>query len=537
MKIDRKKPFGKRVALGSLVTAAAAVGFLCLFMGFQALNQHIWVPSEHRIPKQLTADQKRSDFQLLTQITAEYYPFQEANVSVKGLDELTEINAGYIERAGQTNDNQEFLSLFYEYLQRVHQTGHAYLVPPQEAEQLNTFGNRMLYGLKKENFQTADYWYMLCQDLSTGTYSDLTVAYRNGGYYLSESCSVDGFDLPKGSQLVKINDMEIDQYVRSLQNRHFLRFDQANCKVFLPDPFSVNNQDGKDSWNVQIRLKEGNLSDFHIEKKYGIKKDPRFSDNPFNRNFCMELTEDTAYIRVFSFLGSYENDLEMIRDFMENPQKEYRKLILDVRGNGGGSPEYWMKALVQPLLKNEVLYERKAAMQKDFPERFGVPLPLYQKLGGGLFNKESYFFQEAVKIRDQSEAALQTYLVTRRFTPSNTLLFDGEVYLLVDNDCFSAAEDFISTMKVLKLGTIAGTYTQGGGASFLPPFPFCLPESGILFVLEPEITYNSDGSINEIYGTEPDVLLEHSAYPTPYPLSADKEELMGDPWVQWALKQ
>jgi 23S rRNA (adenine2503-C2)-methyltransferase len=46
---------------------------------------------------------------------------------------------------------------------------------------------------------------------------------------------------------------------------------------------------------------------------------------------------------------------------------------------------------------------------------------------------------------------------------------------------------------------------------------------------------NSDGTINEIYGTKPDATLEASRYPTTYPSSDSKEALNADPWVQWVL--
>lgn len=107
--------------------------------------------------------------------------------------------------------------------------------------------------------------------------------------------------------------------------------------------------------------------------------------------------------------------------------------------------------------------------------------------------------------------------------------------MLVDQDCFSAAEDFASTVKGMKLATLVGVNTQGGAAALLPPYTFCLPESDVMFAMETEITYTSDGKIDEIYGTAPDMELEGSTYPTSYPLSAEKEELLQDTWIQQVL--
>ena len=194
---------------------------------------------------------------------------------------------------------------------------------------------------------------------------------------------------------------------------------------------------------------------------------------------------------------------------------------------------YWVKNFVEPLIKNTKVLQSGCALTKTFSDRLGFEFWLYRLTGGGMFGKD-YGFTSMENV-GKTESGLIGYRVTRTYTPKNSFPFSGKVYLLTDADCFSAAEDFTRTVKSLGIATVVGSNTQGGTAALLPPYTFCLPESGIMFNIEPELNYNSDGTINEIYGTKPDVVLEASRYPTSYPSSDSKEALTADPWVQWVM--
>ncbi|MHC4434512.1 MAG: hypothetical protein ACYTBS_21960, partial [Planctomycetota bacterium] len=54
------------------------------------------------------------------------------------------------------------------------------------------------------------------------------------------------------------------------------------------------------------------------------------------------------------------------------------------------------------------------------------------------------------------------------------------------------------------------------------------PASGMIFRTETEIVINPDGSINELFGTPPDIELPDAGPPD----SLTKEELLKDEWVR-----
>jgi hypothetical protein len=124
---------------------------------------------------------------------------------------------------------------------------------------------------------------------------------------------------------------------------------------------------------------------------------------------------------------------------------------------------------------------------------------------------------------------------THTYLPIEGFDFTGQVYVLMDNDSFSATENFVKAVKQLEIATLVGATSCGGAAAFIEPWHFELPNSHIIFFLEVELAFNSDGTINEIYGTKPDVELEPSTYPTTFPTGFSKKELLKDSWIQWVI--
>jgi C-terminal processing protease CtpA/Prc len=127
--------------------------------------------------------------------------------------------------------------------------------------------------------------------------------------------------------------------------------------------------------------------------------------------------------------------------------------------------------------------------------------------------------------------------MTKKYVPEEPFEFSGDIYILADNDSFSASEDFVRAARQLKIAKIAGAQTAGSAASVIAPWLFELPNSHILFVMQVETSFNPDGTINDMFGTMPDLELEPSTYPTSYPTGFTKKELLEDQWIERVLKR
>ena len=89
--------------------------------------------------------------------------------------------------------------------------------------------------------------------------------------------------------------------------------------------------------------------------------------------------------------------------------------------------------------------------------------------------------------------------------------FNGKIYLLVSNSVYSASEALTYLCKETGFATIIGTNTGGDGIQDGNggPIKIVLPNSKLIFQFTASIGINSDGTINEIEGTKPDVYLKN----------------------------
>ncbi len=123
------------------------------------------------------------------------------------------------------------------------------------------------------------------------------------------------------------------------------------------------------------------------------------------------------------------------------------------------------------------------------------------------------------------------YRLTRRIEPGNRYDFNGSLYILVDRGTFSAADDFANAVKRIGYAKLVGQNTGGSSAAYLLPPALKLPNSNMIFRVETEIVINPDGSINELVGTPPDVVLP----PSDPPRSITRVDLLKDEWIEYII--
>jgi C-terminal processing protease CtpA/Prc len=104
---------------------------------------------------------------------------------------------------------------------------------------------------------------------------------------------------------------------------------------------------------------------------------------------------------------------------------------------------------------------------------------------------------------------------------------------LTNGGTFSAADDYANAVKRIGLAKLVGQNTAGGCAGYIGPPVLRLPASGMIFRVETEIVINPDGSINELFGTPPDVKLA----PHYMPKSITKKAVLENDWVKRVINE
>jgi carboxyl-terminal processing protease len=176
---------------------------------------------------------------------------------------------------------------------------------------------------------------------------------------------------------------------------------------------------------------------------------------------------EVAYIRIPSFGDpAYERTaVELVRRFSAAPH-----LIVDVRGNGGGSTP-------RPLT---------AALMNR-------PWRTWQETGA----------QHNGLLEAQGVAPLQAVRAARQQAPSQGA-YQGRLFLLVDRFCGSACEDFVMPFKDTGRATVVGETTQGSSGN-----PYRTEVGHGMSIAVGAVRYRfPDGAPFEGIGIVPDVVVE-----------------------------
>ncbi|WP_454053019.1 S41 family peptidase [Clostridium sp. Marseille-Q7071] len=214
--------------------------------------------------------------------------------------------------------------------------------------------------------------------------------------------------------------------------------------------------------------------------------------------------EKIGYLAIHSFnTFNIEEDMKTIKPFLESI-KDYKGLIIDIRGNGGGDTRYWNDNIVPILINNPVQYTNYSTFRGgDFTEafvksRYGVGYKKLQPISditGGKLKNIPPELSEDFKYYDESIIPLN---------PKNSIGFNGKIYLLIDSGVFSAAEAFSVFAKSTGFATLVGETTGGDGIGS-DPAVCTLPNSGYVFRFTKEMGLTSDGTCNFEHKTVPDI--------------------------------
>lgn len=262
----------------------------------------------------------------------------------------------YIQKAGKTKNDTEFMKLIDEYITRLSQTGHANLIYG------DPIVNQPLAMSKEEKNNIND-----------------TLSFYN-----------------------------IEQSSMDKVNCWFGIYDNKIQKLFIFNPLIVKPQNNVPEWKVSFRPPNNDIEDAVISELY------QSNTSTFYQNVITEdLSENIGYIKIFSFpsmgTAASDTDKRLISDYITKSQGKYKKLIIDIRGNRGGDPEYWKTSIVAPLIKKSVVYTQTSAVKKSFFKYWGKTVQQYldtqyidTQIQSFINKKNHMYLQEVAEIKNLS---------------------------------------------------------------------------------------------------------------------------------------
>lgn len=440
----------------------------------------------------LTKEEKIADWQFYCQTILANYPYFEVNARVTGRDwrdSLQELE----KRVLESEDDLSFYEAI-QYATATLQNGHTHIIRPE------SYANYASYYTSVKRWKDAftaevktayDYW----QEVVNGNneFYAFDIRYIAGSYIVTR-VGEDIKDLPIAAEVLAIDGQNVDEYI----------LEKVKTTQILLDPITgkryVNNLSLPEG-AVKLTIKKDNkIQDVVVETITNIESVENYT-RPATTTNILE-SDKIAYLKIPSLSGYLiDNDKEMLLSFFREI-KDYPYLIIDIRGNGGGSDYYWMNNIMAPLIDEPVVVQtytahRNASFIRSFYNaRLGLANNIFRRSKAVLESLPN--LPSEVLTNDFADPMEFKYTIK----PKNSVGYQGQIILLVDGGVYSAAETFAMVAKHSDFAYLVGTRTGGDGPGIDPVF-FSLPHSKLVIRMAESIGLNPDGAANEEEHTLP----------------------------------
>jgi hypothetical protein len=485
-------------------------------------------------PPKLTAEDRRSDIEYLARWARNYHPCVEVNSKPGGMPDYEKLLPKYMDLAEQAETNEEFLEVVSGYFTLIGASGHGYMLSGDllrhyMLESLFT-GAKGLTDIPWDRFWVAWYWARLQQ--SGFAHPPFRIIRVGDDYFTGEDWSYWGKRIPEGSQIVAVNGMSCSEYKDYLKQETALRYVVGNADK-LAEPLLVMNEGrGFRGWNVSFRLPDGSVCNRFVPQRKGHPDNfhkSKFTDCRKSNCECVELSDELGYVRI-KCMKERKSAEKKIRHFLDKSQGRYKKLIIDLRHNPGGSAFCSYDALIRPFLDEPLVYKQTSGVKRELLADFDPELVGVLRFGCSKSAWET-FVDEVPPPEGFDPNEWTFHEISREVKPSDRYAFDGDLYVLMDQGSGSATEIYLDAIKRTGSTTLLGQRSYGALAGYMMPPVMRLPKSGMIFRMEGDLDINLDGSINEFTGVQPDVELPSC----PLPDRVDRESLLKDEWIKWVL--
>jgi carboxyl-terminal processing protease len=265
-------------------------------------------------------------------------------------------------------------------------------------------------------------------------------------------------DLPRGAVVRSLDGQPVDDFIReraqyvAASNDRLARTHVFSYPGLFPERVSVGLVNGKVA-----------VIDRAVQAGASQSSTPRGSEGRWLRE------SQLAYIRIPTFgdPGSERTAIQVVRQFASSPS-----LIVDVRGNGGGStPRQLVGALMNRTWRT---------WQETTPQHIA------------LFDAQGMPPIQALRGSRQQSTSSDAY--------------GGRLFLLVDRFCGSACEDFVMPFKDTRRAVVIGETTQGSSGN-----PYRTDLGHGISVAIGAVRYRfPDGTDFEGVGITPDIAIDRT---------------------------
>lgn len=241
---------------------------------------------------------------------------------------------------------------------------------------------------------------------------------------------------------------------------------------------------------IQEKLRIIGVSHLHLlNPSDALTLTKRTKPNKSKNAVSVLIKGEIGILKIESFLVP-EIDVDQIKSAFKELQSA-KALLIDLRGNGGGSISPIVYTAQYLVGANKTIKYSKTRWASEYQKPF---------IKNGFFPDENNHASKS-DVRLQEDKGFVEWR-----TPLNTPQFERRpTYLLIDSDCGSACDVFVSLMKEHNVAKILGQKTAGavlGGLAFRPEW------KGYLLIIPTIISLSPNKKSYEGIGVEPHVTIQ-----------------------------
>jgi C-terminal processing protease CtpA/Prc len=250
--------------------------------------------------------------------------------------------------------------------------------------------------------------------------------------------------IPPGSEIVAVNDIPVLEFIRdsvapciSAATPHW-KFDKSVTEMFYGRPLSA--------MSITVKTAGGEERRAEMLRNYNLggAKEEMTGAGPTPPADIRIVDENIGYIRLTSFLGQYTDTIRAVFDRHLPQLRKCRGLIIDLRGNRGGTDEAWndiaFHLLSGPSFQNKGKWFSR------------IYVPTYRKYGEYMPQFRDYY--EGTSMEEIRHAAYTNPV-------ADSLKLHQPLIVISGRHVASAAEDFLLLMKEYGRATVVGGPSVG----------------------------------------------------------------------------
>ncbi|MEG2786834.1 MAG: S41 family peptidase [Romboutsia sp.] len=290
---------------------------------------------------------------------------------------------------------------------------------------------------------------------------------------------------------------ELSYIVSDLHNRHTQIIDNKNKYESFKKAYANNNWYNFLNDKKVVDRYNSMIPKFKLPKGIFPKKELMLED---------VVKDEVGYIYLPSMAsrnGSIKKDLEAIGNYV-NTLDNYKALIIDIRGNLGGSDTYW-EGIASKLIEDDInisgyrIYRNNSKIVKHYTNVRNLKSEPIKNMPLDVAKNAP---KEDLKNFSHFEKVSYTIKSTKNSK------FKGKIYLIIDEKVYSSAEAFSMFCKETKFATLIGQTTGGDGGG-IDPVLFKLKNSGLVARMASCMYLNEEGVCDEEFKTTPDLKIKN----------------------------